>query len=78
MLRCPKSKRELVYFPRGDQNDSEEAAFLLCPASRLRYRIDAGVPVLLVEEATELDPRTVAGMLAKARELGLAVPPETP
>ncbi len=45
-LVCPKSKQPLVYFEAED--------FLLCPSSRLRYRIDAGVPVLLVDEATEL------------------------
>jgi hypothetical protein len=62
-LVCPKSKQPLVYF--------EQEAFLLCPASRLRYPIVDGVPVLLVEEATELSPAEVDRWLEHAKELGL-------
>lgn len=58
-LVCPKSKQPLVYF------EAEE--FLLCPASRLRYRIDDGVPVMLVDEATELSAADVEQLLAQAR-----------
>lgn len=74
ILRCPKSKQRLVYFPRGEENRSEDSGFLLCPAAGLRYRIEVGVPVLLVEEATEVDRRAVEQLLARARELGLPVP----
>jgi uncharacterized protein YbaR (Trm112 family) len=62
-LVCPKSKQPLVYF--------EADEVLLCPASRLRYRIEDGVPVLLVDEATEVSPDELERMLAKAKELGL-------
>jgi uncharacterized protein YbaR (Trm112 family) len=55
VLACPKSRQPLVYFQDGD--------FLLCPASRLRYRIEGGVPVLLVEEAEELDQQEVDRLL---------------
>ena len=74
VLACPKSKQPLVYFPKGEDGADEGAGFLLCPASRLRYRIDGGVPVMLVEEAQELDSREVERLLGRARELGLSVP----
>ena len=63
VLVCPKSKQPLVYF--------EQDGFLLCPASRLRYRIDDGVPVLLVDEATEVTPAEVDRLVKQAKELGL-------
>ena len=42
-----------------------------CPASRLRYRIDDGVPVLLVDEATEVAASEVERLLKQAKELGI-------
>jgi uncharacterized protein YbaR (Trm112 family) len=59
VLVCPKSKQPLIYF--------DQQQFLLCPASRLRYRIDDGVPVMLVDEATELSADEVARLVASAR-----------
>ena len=64
VLACPKSKQPLVYFPKGEDGTDEAKAFLLCPTSRLRYRIDGGVPVLLVEEAQEVEAREVDRLLA--------------
>lgn len=43
ILACPKCKGPLRITP-------EETA-LLCPACRLRYRIEDGIPILLVDEA---------------------------
>ena len=63
VLVCPKSKQPLVYFAHE--------AFLLCPASRLKYRIDDGVPVLLVDEAVEVSAAEVDRLLKQAKELGL-------
>jgi len=60
---CPKSKQKLLYF--------EADAKLVCPTSRLSYRIDRGIPVLLVDEATELSQAEVDRFVAKAKELGL-------
>ena len=74
VLACPKSHKPLVYFPRGERDDGSDAGFLLCPSSRLRYRIDGGVPVMLVEEAEELTAARVDSLVARARELGLPVP----
>ena len=74
VLACPRSKQPLVYFPRGEDGADEAAGFLLCPASRLRYRIDGGVPVMLVEEAQELEGREVDRLVERARALGLPIP----
>jgi uncharacterized protein YbaR (Trm112 family) len=74
ILVCPKTKQPLVYFPRGEPDRDEADAFLLCPASRLRYRIEDGVPVLLVEEAEELAVAEIDRLVALARSLGLRVP----
>ena len=71
ILVCPKSKAPLLYFPRGEKNDDEGAGFLVCPTSRLRYRIENGVPVMLVEEATELPAETVERLVSRAGELGI-------
>lgn len=59
---CPKSKHRLVYF------DAE--GFLLCPACRLRYRIDGGVPVLLIDEAAEVSAADVDRLVKQAKDLG--------
>ena len=72
ILVCPSSRAPLVYFAGGEQGDQPEAAFLFCPPSALRYRIDDEIPVLLVEEATRLAPAEVTRLTARARELGLA------
>ena len=48
ILACPKCKGELEYRP----GDGEEA--LLCHACRLRYEVDDGIPIMLIDEATPL------------------------
>jgi uncharacterized protein len=53
ILVCPESREPLLYFPDGDPRDGGEP-FLFCPASRLLYRIDDDVPVMLVEEAVRV------------------------
>lgn len=74
VLACPKSKQPLIYFPRGDADSREDDAFLVCPASKLRYRVERGVPVLLVDEAEALSDQQVSGLVSRAKELGLAIP----
>ena len=63
VLVCPKSKQPLVYF--------EADGFLLCPSSRLKYRIDEGVPVLLVDEATEVSAEECDRLVKRAKDLKL-------
>ena len=64
ILVCPSSRAPLIYF--------EPEGFLFCPESRLRYRIEDGVPVMLVEEAEELDAARSGELIALARSRGLA------
>jgi uncharacterized protein len=71
ILRCPESRQPLIYFPGGETGADEAAAFLLCPASALRYRVDDGIPVMLVDEAERLAAGDVDRLVARARELGL-------
>jgi len=75
LLVCPRSKQPLVYFPRGEDDRDEAEAFLLCPASRLRYPVEDGVAVLLVEEAIDVTPTAVEALLVRARVLGLRLSP---
>jgi uncharacterized protein YbaR (Trm112 family) len=42
VLACPESKAPLLYFAGGEDGKKPEEAFLLCPTSRLRYRIAGG------------------------------------
>jgi uncharacterized protein YbaR (Trm112 family) len=72
VMVCPKSKQPLVYFPRGEDDRDERDGFLFCPMSRLRYRIDDGLPVLLVSEATEVSPTDAERLVARAQALGIA------
>jgi uncharacterized protein YbaR (Trm112 family) len=69
---CPKSKQPLIYFPRGEDDRDEAQAFLLCPSSGLRYPVEDGLPVLLVEEATVLNADEVARLVERAKVLGIA------
>jgi uncharacterized protein YbaR (Trm112 family) len=73
-MACPVSKQPVIYFPRGEADRDEADAFIVCPTSRLRYRIDQGVPVFLAEEAQQLTAAVVEQLVARARELGLRVP----
>lgn len=59
ILRCPESLGELIYVT----TESEE--FLFCPQSKLRYRIEDGVPVMLVDDAIKLDDATCDALVAK-------------
>jgi len=74
IMVCPRSKQPVVYFPRGEADRDEADGFLFCPASRLRYPIQDGVPVMLVEEATEVSASAADQLVARAKELGLSVP----
>lgn len=49
VLACPKCKNSLQYVP-----DAGAEGALHCAACKVRYRIEGGVPVLLVDEAEPL------------------------
>lgn len=46
ILACPKCKGDLEY-----DRDNEK---LICYSCRLVYRIEDGIPIMLIEEAEEL------------------------
>ena len=58
ILRCPKSKGELLYF--------EEEGFLFCPTSRLKYPVENDIPVMLVEQAEELTEEQAQELLSRS------------
>ena len=68
LLVCPVSKQPLIYFATD--------AALVCPASRLRYRIDtgSGMPAMLAEDAERLSEAEIARLIDRARSLGLPIP----
>jgi uncharacterized protein YbaR (Trm112 family) len=74
VLVCPRSKQPLIYFPRGEADRDDTEGFLLCPASRLRYPIHGGVPVMLADEAIGVDAAALEALVARARQLGLRLP----
>ncbi len=58
ILRCPESLGELIYV------ESESEEFLFCPQSQLKYRIDDGIPVMLIGEAERLDDASCKALVA--------------
>jgi uncharacterized protein YbaR (Trm112 family) len=74
-LACPRCKQPILYFPRGEADTPdtpdvhEDAAFLLCPACRLRFGITDGVANLIADEATALPSPEVDRLVARAREI---------
>ena len=58
ILVCPESKEDLVYF--------EQEGFLFCPASRLKYRIEDDIPVMLIDEAERLDEGAAEELMKRA------------
>ena len=63
ILACPTDKGPLLYFPDED--------LLYNPRLRLGYRIDDGIPVMLPEEATEVDDAEHDRLTAKAESDGI-------
>lgn len=59
ILVCPETKKALLYF--------EKENFLFCPESRLKYRIEDDIPVMLIEEAERLDEAAAAALVARAK-----------
>ncbi|HVW33922.1 MAG TPA: Trm112 family protein [Acidimicrobiia bacterium] len=63
ILACPDDKGPLYYF--------EADGVLFCPACRRRYEVRDDIPVMLVDEATVLEPGDAEALVARAGELGL-------
>ncbi len=64
ILACPEDKGPLFYF--------EDEAVLLNPRLARTYRIDEGIPVMLIDEATSIDEAEVARLVAKAEAGGIS------
>ena len=58
ILVCPESKKPLVYF--------EDENFLFCPDSKLKYKIEDDIPVMLIEEAERLSDDQARELLSRA------------
>ena len=71
VLACPESKEPLLYFAGGEDGKQPDASFLLATGSRLRYRIEGDVPVMLVDEAERLDAKDVERLVKRADALGI-------
>ena len=63
ILACPEDKGPLFYF--------EDEAVLFNPRLARTYRIDEGIPVMLIDEATSIDDAEVARLTAKAAADGV-------
>ena len=55
-MSLPKDLLEILVCPkcRGDLEYRREPEALLCHACHLAYRVDDGIPILLIDEASKL------------------------
>lgn len=67
ILVCPESREPLVHGPPDETGGDE---FLLCVASKLLYRVDDGIPVMLIDEAQRLEDADVERWLSIAKQRG--------
>ncbi len=58
ILACPEDKGPLLYF--------EDEAVLYNPRLKRTYRIDDEIPVMLIDEATDVDDAEHQRLVAKA------------
>ncbi len=64
ILACPDDKGPLLYF--------ESRAILYNPRLQRAYRIEDDIPIMLIDEASDVDDGEHATLLAEAAELGIA------
>jgi uncharacterized protein len=69
ILACPDDKGPLYYFEPAVSGT--DGGFLFCPACHRRYEVRDDIPVMLIDEATVLEPSEAEAVLARAGELGL-------
>lgn len=63
ILACPEDKGPLLYF--------EDEDVLYNPRLRRRYRIDDGIPVMLIDEAEAADDAEHDRLVARAEAEGI-------
>lgn len=67
MLCCPVARAPLLYFADVEGLPGYGPGFLFCPESRLKYPVDPlDFPVLLAEEAVEVDEDEARELVARA------------
>ena len=64
ILACPEDKGALLYF--ADENT------LYNPRLKRTYAVREGIPVMLIDEATQVDDAEDARLLAKAKSDGIS------
>jgi len=62
VLACPEDKGPLLYFADEDR--------LYNPRLQRSYEVREGIPVMLIDEATTVDPAEHARLMAKAEAGG--------
>jgi uncharacterized protein YbaR (Trm112 family) len=63
ILACPEDKGPLLYF--------EDEETLYNPRSKRRYRVDDGIPVMLIEESEVLGEDEHSRLVEKAKTEGI-------
>jgi uncharacterized protein YbaR (Trm112 family) len=63
ILACPQDKGPLLYFADEDT--------LYNPRLRRRYRVREGIPIMLIDEAEDVDEAEHTRLLAKAESEGI-------
>ena len=63
ILACPKDKGPLLYFPERD--------LLLNPRLQRAYRIEDDIPIMLIDEAREVEKSELDALVAEAAEKGI-------
>ena len=69
ILACPDEKGPLYYFEAGVSGT--EGGFLFCPACRRRYEVRDDIPVMLIDEATVLEPADADAVVERAGREGI-------
>ena len=64
ILACPEDKGPLLYFA--------ERNLLYNPRLQRAYRIEGDIPIMLIDEARDVDDDEHAALLADAADLGIA------
>lgn len=64
ILACPEDKGPLLYF--------EDENVLYNPRLQRSYRVEDGIPVMLIDEATDVDADEHGRLVAKAEADGVA------
>jgi len=64
ILACPDDKGPLYYF--------EADGFLFCPACRRRYEVRDDIPIMLIDEAEQLDESAARQIVDRAGTEGIA------